>query len=81
MRFWSHTYIFAVLRFGEVDQVIVVHVLGVEQVTVLLLAQVLRVDPIGSQELLVGYTERLADGLSYELSLVGGGIHTESKTI
>lgn len=32
------TYIFAVFRLGKMDQVIVVHVLGIEQVTVLLLA-------------------------------------------
>lgn len=41
------TYIFAVLRLGEVDEVIVVHVLSVEKVTVLLLAEVVRVDTIG----------------------------------
>lgn len=43
----SPTYIFAVFRLGEVDEVIVVHVLGVEQVTVLLLAKILRVYAIG----------------------------------
>lgn len=43
----SPTNIFAVLRLGEVDKIIVVHVLSVEQVTVLLLAQVLRVNSIG----------------------------------
>ncbi len=43
----SPTYIFAVLRLGEVDEVIIIHVLSVEQVTVLLLAQVLRVNAIG----------------------------------
>lgn len=41
------TYIFAVFRLGEVDEVIIVHVLRVEQVTVLFLAQVLRVYAIG----------------------------------
>lgn len=43
----QHTYIFAVFRLGEVDEVIIVHVLCVEQVTVLFLAQVLRVYTIG----------------------------------
>lgn len=67
----TYTYIFAVLRLGEVDEVIIVHVLSVEQVTVFLLAQVLRVDAIGPQELLVGHTESLTDGLSDQLGLVG----------
>lgn len=40
-------HVFAVLRLGEVDEVVVVHVLRVEQVAVLLLAQVLRVDAVG----------------------------------
>lgn len=43
----SPTYIFAVFRLGEVDEVIIVHVLRVKQVTVLLLAQVFRVYTIG----------------------------------
>ena len=51
------------------DEVIVVHLLGVDDVTVLLLAQVLRVNPVGTQELLVGHAKRLANGLSYELGL------------
>lgn len=42
------SYVFAVLRLGEVDEVIIVHVLSVEQVTVLLLAQILWVNAIGS---------------------------------
>lgn len=46
------------------NEVVIVHLLGVDDVTVLLLAQVLRVDAIGSQELLISYAERLADGLS-----------------
>jgi len=63
------TYIFAVLRLGKVNEVIVVHVLCVKEVAILFLAQILWVDAIGTQELLVRHTESLADGLSYELSL------------
>lgn len=50
-------------------EVIVVHVLCVKEVTVLFLAQVLRVDAIGTQEFLICYTEGLANGLCYELGL------------
>ena len=64
-----YTNLFAVFRVGEVNEVIIVHFLGVDDVTVLLLTQVLGVDAVGSQELLVGHAERLADGLSNELSL------------
>lgn len=63
------TYIFAVFRLGEVDQVIVVHVLGVEQVTVLLLAEVFRVNPVGPEEFLVRHTECLPYGLCDQLGL------------
>lgn len=48
-----------------------VHFLGVDDVTVLLLAQVGGVDAIGAQELPVGNTEGLADGLCDELRLRG----------
>lgn len=65
----SPTYIFAVLRLGEVDEVVIVHVLSVEQVTVLLLAQVLRVNAIGPQEFLVSHTEGLSNGLGNQLGL------------
>lgn len=37
----SPTYIFAVFRLGEVDEVVIIHILCVKQITVLLLAQVL----------------------------------------
>lgn len=67
------TYISAVLRFGEVDEVVVVHVLSVEQVAVLPLAQVLGVDAVGPEELLVGHAEGLTDGLSDQLGLRDGG--------
>ena len=63
------TYIFAVFRLGEVDQVIVVHVLGVEQVTVLLLAEGFRVNPVGPEEFLVCHTECLPYGLRDQLGL------------
>lgn len=51
------------------DQVVVVHVLGVEQVTILLLAEVLRVDPIGPEEFLVCHAECLPYGLCDQLGL------------
>lgn len=63
------TNLFAVFRVGEVNEVIIVHFLGVYDVAVLLLAQVLRVNAIGSQELLVSYTECLANGLGDKLGL------------
>lgn len=69
-------YIFAVLRFREVDEVFVVHILSVEQVTVLPLAQVLWVDAVGSEKLLVGNAEGLTDGLSDQLGLPGTGQDT-----
>lgn len=53
------------------DEVVVVHILSVEQVTVLPLAQVLGVDAVGSEELLIGDTEGLTDGLSDQLCLRG----------
>lgn len=65
-------YLLAVLRVGEVDEVVVVHLLGVDDIAVLLLAQVFGVDAIGSQELLVGHAEGLADGLGDELGLRRG---------
>lgn len=65
----SRTNLFAVLGVGEVDEVIVVHLLCVDDVTVLLLTQVLGVDAVGSQKLLVSYAESLTDGLSNELRL------------
>lgn len=63
------THIFAVFWLGEVDQVIIVHVLGVEQVTVFLLAEIFRVDPIGSEEFLVCHAKCLSNGLCDQLSL------------
>lgn len=63
------THVFTVLRLREVYEVIIVHVLCVKEVTVLFLAQVLRVDAIGTQEFLVCYTEGLTNGLCYELGL------------
>lgn len=51
------------------NEVIIVHFLCVDYVTVLFLAQVLWVYTVGSEELLVGHAERLADGLGYKLSL------------
>lgn len=65
------TNLFAVFRVGEVNEVIIVHLLCVDDVTVLLLAQVLRINAVGSQELLVSYTECLTDGLSDKLGLHG----------
>lgn len=51
------------------DQVIVVHVLGVEQVTVFLLAEVFWVNAVGPEEFLVGNTECLSYGLRDQLGL------------
>lgn len=65
----SSTHVSAVLRLGEVDEVVVVHVLSVEQVAVLPLTQVLGVDTVRPQELLIRHAEGLTDGLSDELSL------------
>lgn len=63
------TDLFAVFRVREVNEVIVVHLLGVDDVTILFLAQVLGVNAIGSQKLLVSHTECLANGLSDKLGL------------
>lgn len=51
------------------NEVVIVHLLRVDDVTVLLLAQVLRVDAVGSQELLISHAERLANGLGDQLRL------------
>lgn len=51
------------------DEVVVVHVLSVEKVAVLPLAQVLWVDAVCPEELLIGDAERLTDGLSDQLGL------------
>lgn len=54
------------------DKVVVVHFLGVDDVTVLFLAQFGRVDAIGSQEFSVGHAKGLANGLCNELRLGEG---------
>lgn len=51
------------------NEIIIVHFLGVYNVAVLLLAQVLGVNAIGSEELLVSYTKSLANGLGDKLGL------------
>lgn len=51
------------------NKVVVVHFLGVDDVTVLFLAQVGGVDAIGAQEFSVGHAEGLTDGLCDELCL------------
>lgn len=51
------------------DQVIVVHVLGVEQVTILLLAEIFGVNPIGPEEFLVCHAKSLSYGLCNQLGL------------
>lgn len=53
------------------DKIIVVHFLGVDDVAVLFLAQLGRVDAVGSQEFSVGHAEGLTDGLCDELCLGG----------
>lgn len=57
------------------DEVIIIHLLGIYDVTVFLLAQVFRVDAIGPQELLVGHTEGLPNRLGYQLGLWEGSRH------
>lgn len=59
------------------DEVIIVHILSVEQVTVLSLAQVLWVNAVGPEKLLVGDAEGLADGLGDQLGLPGHAQETE----
>ena len=54
------------------DKVIMVHFLGVDDVTVLFVAQVGWVDAVGSQELSVGHTKSLTDGLCNQLCLWEG---------
>lgn len=51
------------------DEVVIIHLLCVQYVTVFFLAEVLGIDPIGLEELLVGHAERLTDGLCDELGL------------
>ena len=53
-------------------KVIMVHFLGVDDVTVLFLAQVGRVDAVGSQEFSVGHAKGLTNGLCNELRLCEG---------
>lgn len=65
----ASTYIFAVFRLGEVDQIVVVHVLGVEQVAVLLLAEIFGVNPVGPEEFLVCHAKCLPNGLCDQLGL------------
>lgn len=55
------------------NKVVVVHFLGVDDVTVLFLAQVGGVDAVGAKEFSVGHAEGLTDGLCDELCLRGGG--------
>lgn len=51
------------------DEVVIIHLLCVQYVTVFFLAEVLGIDPIGLEELLVGHAERLTNGLCDELGL------------
>ena len=59
------THVSAVLRLGEVDEVVIVHIMSVEQVTVLSLAQILRVNTVRPQKLLICHAEGLTNGLGY----------------
>lgn len=54
------------------DKVVMVHFLGVDDVTVLFLAQLCWVDAIGSQEFSVGHAKGLTNGLCDELCLGEG---------
>lgn len=62
-------YLFTILRVREVDEIIVVHLLWIKNITVVFLAEVLRVDPICSQKFLVGHAKCLTNGLCNELGL------------
>lgn len=66
------TYLFTVLRVWKVDEIIVVHLLWIKNITVVFLAEVLRVDPVCSQKFLVGHAKRLTNGLCNELGLKMG---------
>lgn len=55
------------------NEVIVVHFLGVDDVAVLFVAQVGGVDAVGAQELSVGHAESLTDGLRDQLRLLERG--------
>lgn len=62
-------YLFTVLRVWKVDEIIVVHLLWIKDITVVFLAEVLRVDPVCSQKFLVSHAKRLTNGLCNELGL------------
>lgn len=51
------------------DEVIIIHLLGIYDIAVFLLAQVFRVDAVCPEELLVGHAEGLPDRLGYQLGL------------
>ncbi len=53
------------------DEVVIIHLLRAQDIAVVFLAEVLGIDPVGSEELLVGHAERLPDGLCDELGLWG----------
>lgn len=53
------------------NEVVIVHVLGIEQVAIFLLAKVFWIDPICPQKLLVGHAECLTYGLCDQLCLQG----------
>lgn len=61
------------------DKVVMVHFLGVDDVTVLFLAQFCWVDAIGSQEFSVGHAKGLTNGLCDELCL-GEGAEERHET-
>lgn len=51
------------------NQVIVIHFLGVDDVAVFLLAEIFGVDAIGPEKFLIGHAESLSDRLSDQLGL------------
>lgn len=65
----KRNHLFTVLRVGEVNQIIIIHFLGVDDVTVLFLTEIFGVDAVGPEKFLVGHAERLSNRLSYQLSL------------
>lgn len=54
------------------DEVVIIHLLGIYDVAIFLLAQVFGVDAIGPQELLVSHAEGLPNGLGDQLGLWEG---------
>lgn len=51
------------------NQVIVIHFLGIDDVAVFFLTEIFGVDAVGPEKFLIGHAESLSDRLSYQLGL------------